>query len=82
MLLKFAYSFDQIYPYSYFQASSETLLHSQVRSTRRKSLTSKYGEDLVSLRYRFVLATRQRLKTIELVIEQTNWEPSPVDPTE
>ena len=42
-----------------------------------KSLTDKYGEDLVCVRYRYDPETRQRLKTIELVIERTDWEPPP-----
>lgn len=40
-----------------------------------KSLTKKYGEDLVCVRFRYDPAARQRLKTIELIIERTDWEP-------
>lgn len=42
-----------------------------------KSLTDKYGDDLVCVRYRYDAETRQRLKTIELVLERTPWEPPP-----
>lgn len=42
-----------------------------------KSLTEKYGDDLVCVRYRYDAETRQRLKTIELVLERTPWEPPP-----
>jgi len=43
------------------------------RGTKR--LTDKYGEALVCVRYRYDAATRQRLKTVELIIERTDWEP-------
>ena len=42
-----------------------------------KSLISKYGDDLVCVRYRYDPKTRQRLKTIELIIERKEWEPPP-----
>ncbi|WP_241426328.1 hypothetical protein [Geobacter benzoatilyticus] len=45
------------------------------RGTKR--LTDKYGDDLVCVRYRYDAETRQRLKTIELVLERTPWEPPP-----
>jgi len=40
-----------------------------------KSLTDKYGDNLVCVRYRYDAKTRQRLKTIELIVERTDWEP-------
>ena len=42
-----------------------------------KNLTNKYGDDLVCVRYRYDAATRQRLKTVEIIIERTEWEPPP-----
>jgi hypothetical protein len=42
-----------------------------------KRLSEKYGDDLVCVRFRYDAATRQRLKTVELIIERTNWEPPP-----
>lgn len=42
-----------------------------------KKLSEKYGEDLVCVRFRYDETTRQRLKTIELIIERTDWEPPP-----
>lgn len=42
-----------------------------------KSLATKYGEDLVCVRFRYDTAKRQRLKTVELVIERIEWEPPP-----
>jgi len=45
------------------------------RGTKR--LTDKYGDDLVCVRFRYDAITKQRLKTVELVIEKTDWEPPP-----
>jgi hypothetical protein len=40
-------------------------------------LTEKYGEDLVCVRYRYDATTRQRVKTVELVVERKPWDPPP-----
>jgi len=45
------------------------------RGTKR--LTEKYADDLVCVRFRYDAVTRQRLKTVELIIERTDWEPPP-----
>jgi len=45
------------------------------RGTKR--LTDKYGDDLVCVRFRYDAITKQRLKTVELIIEKTDWEPPP-----
>lgn len=45
------------------------------RGTKR--LTEKYGDALVCVRFRYDAVTRQRLKTVELIIERTDWEPPP-----
>lgn len=45
------------------------------RGTKR--LSAKYGDDLVCVRFRYDTKTRQRLKTIELIVERTEWEPRP-----
>lgn len=45
------------------------------RGTKR--LTEKYGDTLVCVRFRYDPVTKKRLKTIELVIEKTDWEPPP-----
>lgn len=45
------------------------------RGTKR--LTDKYGENLVCVRFRYDANSKQRLKTVELVIERTDWEPPP-----
>lgn len=45
------------------------------RGTKR--LIDKYGDDLVCVRFRYDTATRMRVKTVELIIERTEWEPPP-----
>ena len=40
-----------------------------------KSLAKTYGDDLVCVRFRYDENLRQRLKTIELIIERVDWEP-------
>jgi len=42
-----------------------------------KSLTEKYGDALLCVRFRYDAALRQRLKTIELVVEKSEWTPPP-----
>jgi hypothetical protein len=38
-------------------------------------LREQYGEQLVCVRYRYDETTKQRWKTVELIIEQSAWEP-------
>lgn len=45
------------------------------RGTKR--LTDKYGDNLVCVRFKYDAISKQRLKTVELVIERTDWEPPP-----
>jgi len=40
-----------------------------------KSLVEKYGKDLLCVRFRYDAKSRQRLKTIELIVERTPWTP-------
>jgi hypothetical protein len=42
-----------------------------------KQLRARYGERLVCVRYRYDETTKERWKTVELIIEKRNWEPSP-----
>jgi hypothetical protein len=41
-----------------------------------KALVEKYGDDLVSVRYRYDEASRTRIKTVELIIERKQLSPS------
>jgi hypothetical protein len=40
-----------------------------------KSLTKKYGDALLCVRFRYDAALKQPLKTIELVVERSEWTP-------
>ena len=42
-----------------------------------KSLAAKYGDDLVCVRFKYDAKLRQRLKTVELIVERTAWTPPP-----
>ncbi|WP_129633652.1 hypothetical protein [Candidatus Oscillochloris fontis] len=44
-----------------------------------KELVAEYGERLICVRYRYDAKTKQRHKTIELIIESSAWEP-PITP--
>ena len=38
-----------------------------------KSLSAKYGDSLLCVRFRYDAKLRQRLKTVELIVERTEW---------
>ena len=40
-----------------------------------KRLTDKYGDALVCVRFRYDAESRQRLKTVELIVERADWTP-------
>ena len=42
-----------------------------------KQLREQYGEQLVCVRYRYDETTKERWKTVELIIEKSAWEPPP-----
>ena len=42
-----------------------------------KSLSAKYGDALLCVRFRYDAKLQQRIKTVELVIEKTEWTPPP-----
>jgi hypothetical protein len=42
-----------------------------------KRLTETYGDALLCIRFRYDEVTRQRLKTVELIIEKSDWTPPP-----
>lgn len=41
-----------------------------------KNLLRKYGEELAAVRYRYGKANSQHLKTVELIEEQSPWNPA------
>ena len=40
----------------------------------------KYGDKLVSVRYRYDADNRKRYKTVEIIVEETTWIPSEIIP--
>ena len=40
-----------------------------------KRLTEKYGDSLLCIRFKYDEVSRQRLKTVELIVEKTKWTP-------
>jgi hypothetical protein len=40
-----------------------------------KGLLKKYGDALLCVRFRYDAASRQRLKTVELIVEKEEWTP-------
>ena len=40
-----------------------------------KQLLAQYGNRLVCVRYRYDEAQKKRLKTVELIVEESGWEP-------
>jgi len=42
-----------------------------------KSPSKKYGDALLCVRFRYDAASRQRLKTVELIVEREEWTPPP-----
>ena len=49
------------------------------RGTRK--LVKRYGDRLVCVRYRYDAEKKKRYKTVELIVEETAWEPpsEPID---
>ena len=45
-----------------------------------KALIERYGKQLIFVRYRYDADLCRRLKTVELVIEEKPWLPSPMKP--
>lgn len=43
-----------------------------------KNLAEKYGDALVCVRFRYDAKLRQRLKTVELIVERVDWTPPPL----
>ena len=41
-----------------------------------KKLVAQYGERLVCVRYRYDEKRKKRFKTVELIIEEIDWEPT------
>src|SRR5437867_12868840 len=42
-----------------------------------KQLLAQYGNRLVCVRYRYDKQQKKRFKTVELIVEESQWEPDP-----
>lgn len=47
-----------------------------------QKLTRKYGDKLVCVRYRYDAFQKKRYKTIEIIIDESDWTPPPPHPYE
>ena len=56
---------------------TKTIVKSGQPGTKR--LYNIYGEDLICVRYKYDYKRRRRLKTIELIVDEKSWSPSPDD---
>lgn len=60
----------------------------EIRTVRRpgekgtRKLVEKYGERLICIRYRYDPVRRKRLKTVELVVAEEDWQPPEPHPQE
>ena len=60
------------------QMKARLTIRAGQRGTKR--LTAQYGDRLVCVRYRYDAQRRKRLKTVELIVEETDWTPAPGPP--
>ncbi|ABB33020.2 hypothetical protein GeomeDRAFT_3302 [Geobacter metallireducens RCH3] len=42
-----------------------------------KKLLAQYGDSLVCVRYRYDVEKRKQVKTVELIVSETDWTPPP-----
>ncbi|MGE0825803.1 MAG: hypothetical protein AB7G75_32925 [Candidatus Binatia bacterium] len=52
-----------------------TRLTLQPHQDGAKQLQALYGDRLVRVRYRYDEQRKKRIKTVELIVEESNWEP-------
>jgi len=45
-----------------------------------RKLVELYGSRLVCVRYRYDEQSRKRFKTVELIVEESQWTPPPIKP--
>ena len=67
------YSFDQAS--EILKNTMRTRLTLQPHQDGAKQLFAEYGERLVCVRYRYDERRKRRLKTVELIVEESAWEP-------
>ncbi len=67
------YAFDQAS--EILKNTMRTRLTLQPHQDGAKQLFAEYGERLVYVRYRYHERRKRRLKTVELIVEESDWEP-------
>ena len=68
-----AYSFDQAS--TLLKNTMQTRLTLQPHQDGAKQLLAEYGEHLVCVRYWYDERRKRRLKTVDLIVEENDWEP-------
>ena len=61
-------------PVSY-SSSSRVRLHLKPGQKGTKQLLAEYGDRLICVRYRYDAQQKKRLKTVELVVSERDWQP-------
>ncbi len=58
----------------------ETRLTLRAGQKGTKRLIAEHGDRLVCVRYRYDAQKKKRYKTVELIVEETDWQPQPKHP--
>ena len=61
-------------PVSY-SSSSRVRLHLKPGQKGTKQLLAEYGDRLICVRYRYDAQQKKRLKTVELIVGERDWQP-------
>lgn len=62
-------------PRSAESAAARVRLHLKPGQRGTKRLLAQYGDRLICVRYRYDLQRKKRLKTVELIVAENDWEP-------
>ena len=57
--------------------AAEVRLHLKPGQKGTKQLLAQYGDRLICVRYRYDVQRKKRLKTVELLVAERDWEPRP-----
>ena len=58
-------------------AATRVRLHLKPGQKGTKQLLAEYGDRLICVRYRYDAQRKKRLKTVELIVAERDWEPRP-----
>ena len=71
------FSLAEMCVWSYTSGDMRTRLTLKPGQRGTKKLLAKYGDRLVCVRYRYDEQRKKRYKTVELIVEESDWEPNP-----